>query len=87
MDIRLERFLVEQKQLPGISAKILELNPAHPIVLGLGELNESDKEEFERIAYLLLDQARIQAGEEIRDPAGFAKRLNSLLGERMGKAA
>jgi molecular chaperone HtpG len=33
MDIRMERFLVEQKQLGKVSAKILELNPNHPIIV------------------------------------------------------
>ncbi|CAN0601161.1 unnamed protein product, partial [Ectocarpus sp. 12 AP-2014] len=31
MDIRMERYLIEQKQLAGASAKILEINPNHKI--------------------------------------------------------
>ena len=35
MDMRFERFLIEQKQLVGEAAKILEINPAHPIIKAL----------------------------------------------------
>jgi molecular chaperone HtpG len=72
MDMRLERFLVEQKQLPSTSSKILEINPQHPIIRALAQ----DTPDFADIAWLLLDQARIVEGEEIRDPAAFARRLN-----------
>lgn len=40
MDIRLERFLIEQKQLPAAAAKILEINPDHPIIAALVKLND-----------------------------------------------
>ncbi|MDE3038889.1 MAG: molecular chaperone HtpG, partial [Pseudomonadota bacterium] len=35
MDVRLERFLVEQKQIAAASAKILEINSDHPIIRSL----------------------------------------------------
>src|SRR5690606_5087482 len=81
MDIRMERFLVENKQLPGISAKILEINPEHPIMCRLGEIAMTDgaTEQFHEAALLLLDQARLVEGEEIRHPAAFARRISALM--------
>lgn len=81
MDIRLERFLREQKQLATVSAKILELNPDHPIICRLAEkiLNPAADAEVEDIAWLLFDQARILEGEEISDPAAFTRRLSRFL--------
>lgn len=35
MTIRMEKYLFEQKQLPKMSAKILELNPHHPLVVSI----------------------------------------------------
>lgn len=81
MGIRMERFLVENKQLPGRSARILELNPAHAVVRRLVSLAEGEEvtDEFRDAAFLLLDQARIQEGETIRDPSGFARRMTALM--------
>ncbi|MBI1276369.1 molecular chaperone HtpG [bacterium] len=79
MDIRMERFLVEQKQLPGTSAKILEINPGHAVIKKVAGMIGSDG--FADAAHLLLDQARIVEGEEIRNPAAFARRLTVLMGK------
>ncbi|MDX1975100.1 MAG: molecular chaperone HtpG [Rickettsiales bacterium] len=76
MDLRLERFLIEQKQLQAASAKILEVNPDHAIIRML-----ADKEpaQMEDVVWLLFDQARILEGEEITDPAAFSRRLQQFV--------
>lgn len=81
MDIRLERFLVENKQLAAASAKILEINPAHPILRGLAAKVQANAQatDVEDVAWLLLDQARILEGEEVADPAAFTRRLSGLV--------
>jgi molecular chaperone HtpG len=79
MDIRMERFLVEQKQLPGTSAKILEINPGHAVIKKVAGMIGSDG--FADAAHLLLDQARIVEGEEVKNPAAFARRLTVLMGK------
>ena len=83
MDIRLERFLREQKQLSATYAKILEINPAHAVIASLArkvEAGANEKDATVRdIALLLLDQAKILEGEEIADPAGFSERINGFL--------
>lgn len=81
MDFRLERFLIEQKQLASASAKILEINPEHNIIRSLvAKLHDSTAaKDIEDVSWLLLDQARILEGEEISDPAGFMRRLQSFV--------
>lgn len=81
MDIRLERFLIEQKQLNSASAKILEINPEHPIIRSLvSKLTKSgSSQEIEDVTWMLFDQARILEGEEIIDPAAFTRRLQGLV--------
>lgn len=81
MDIRMERYLIEQKQLATASAKILEINPGHKIVMKIAnELAQKDKdEENKQLVHLLYDQACIIEGEPVSDVGAFSKRLNLLL--------
>jgi len=81
MDLRMERFLLEHKQLPKGAARILEINPDHKIIKGLARKvkEESQSEEIDQMVLLLLDQAKIQEGEPIKDPSAFSRRLSLLL--------
>lgn len=81
MDIRMERYLIEQKQLATTTAKILEINPNHKIIIKIGnEINDKAKDvENQQLAHLLYDQACIIEGEPVSDAAEFSKRLNVLL--------
>lgn len=81
MSMRMERFLVEHKQLPGASARIMEINPEHPIVVALAKRvkNGGKPQDIEDTARLLLDQARIIEGEELADPSAFTQRINALI--------
>ncbi len=78
IDLRMERFLVEHKQLRQKTAKILEINPHHPLVKTLAKLSAEapEGEEVRDISLLLLDQARIVEGEPIQDAAAFAARFS-----------
>lgn len=76
MDFRLERFLIEQKQIAAAAAKILEINPSHPIIKHLAEKSEGN---IEDVVWLLFDQARILEGEELTDPAAFTRRLQGFV--------
>jgi len=64
--------------------RILEINPEHPAVLALRKQMESDQERAAEMARLLYDQALIAEGLEIKDPAGFARRINALLESAAG---
>lgn len=84
MSMRMERFLIEHKQLPGASARILEVNPEHSIIKHLSKALKSGKkpQDIEDTAWLLLDQARIIEGEELSDPSAFTQRINALIAQK-----
>ncbi|NDB83488.1 MAG: molecular chaperone HtpG, partial [Alphaproteobacteria bacterium] len=79
MDIRMERFLVEQKQLHQSSSKILEVNLKHPILKKIASLQDIDNAKSQDLVWLLFDQACIIEGEPVKDVSGFSRRLNILL--------
>ena len=81
MDIRMERYLIEQKQLSSASAKILEINPNHHIIKKISqEIDDKNKDgQNKELVHLLYDQACIIEGEPVYDVSAFSKRLNSLL--------
>ena len=74
----LQRLLVQtgqnfmQREKP-----ILEINPSHPLILRVKD--ESNKVRFNHLANILLAQALLAEGEQLKDPAGFIKELNELL--------
>lgn len=56
----------------------LELNPAHPVVIGLEKARATDEPLAKQIAEQLYDNALISAGL-LEDPQAMLKRLNALL--------
>jgi molecular chaperone HtpG len=64
---------------PPPSKPILELNPDHALVRKLE--HETDGGRFERLTFLLFEQAVLAEGRQLDDPAAFVKRLNELLTE------
>jgi molecular chaperone HtpG len=56
---------------------ILEVNPAHPLLLRLA--GEMDEARFADLALLLLDQAHLAEGGQLEDPGAFVQRLNRVL--------
>lgn len=81
MDIRMERFLVENKQLPSVSAKILEVNPEHAVIKKLAaDLSAGGNEtKITDTIHLLFAEANIIEGEPVKDIKGFISRMNALL--------
>ena len=69
-----------QPDMPQIMP-ILEINPSHEIVLKL--IEKTKQKSFDNIALLLYEQALIQEGVKLEDPAGFVKRLNSVIAETL----
>jgi molecular chaperone HtpG len=59
------------------SVPILEINPEHTVVKSLN--NCPDDAMVETISWLLLDQAKIAEGIEIKDPVAFIQRLNTIM--------
>jgi molecular chaperone HtpG len=91
MDMHLERLLKQHRQLDTSAQRILEVNPTHPLIRRLTDLAARNgvSDGLEDVAWLLLDQARIVEGEQIPDPAAFARRLAVMLekGLLTGQAA
>ncbi len=81
MDIRMERFLIEQKQLKTASTKILELNLKHKIIKRIMQdiTQDHTDEQTERLVKMLFDEACIIEGEPVHDPRDFANRMNQCL--------
>ena len=82
MDLRLERLLRQHKQLQHAAKRILEINPAHPLIKALAAKAKAGgaAEEIEEVSRLLYDQARIAEGELPDDPVAFGQRLAAALG-------
>ncbi len=65
-----------QRDLPD-SKPILEVNPGHPIIVGLAE--RGDDALLDDASRLLLEQALLIEGVRPEDPIAFAKRLNRVM--------
>jgi molecular chaperone HtpG len=59
---------------------ILEINPDHAMIARL----KSEQAHFADWSNLLFDQALLAEGGQLEDPAGFVKRMNSLMLEMAG---
>ncbi|WP_341909897.1 molecular chaperone HtpG [Ferrovibrio terrae] len=77
MDLHLERLLRQHQKLEQISARILEINPTHPLIRALAARAQQPGavDALTDAAQLLLDQARLVEGEAPADPLLFAQRL------------
>ncbi|MDN0081506.1 molecular chaperone HtpG [Crenobacter sp. SG2305] len=78
MSAHLERLLKAAGQaLPKESRPTLEINPQHLLVKRLA--SEQDEARASDLAHVLFDQALLAEGGKLDDPAGFVKRINSLM--------
>ena len=69
-----------QMDMPDIKP-ILEINPEHDIVVKLK--SKTKQKSFDDIALLLYEQALIQEGVKLKDPAGFVERLNKVIADTL----
>jgi len=82
MSANLARILRAAGQKVPEAKPILEINPEHPLVLRL----RGEEARFADWSALLYEQALLAEGAALEDPAGFVKRMNSLLLEISSKA-
>ncbi|RPH66396.1 MAG: molecular chaperone HtpG [Burkholderiales bacterium] len=71
----LERLLKQAGQKAPPRKPILEINPRHPLLARV----RADGERIGDWSRLLLDQAVLAEGGQLDDPAGFVRRLNTML--------
>lgn len=81
MDIRMERFLADHKQLPKRAQKLVEINPAHQVITALAAQLAAHGLTTQSMdaLWLLFDQALIAEGEPVTDAAAFSRRLSGFL--------
>ena len=71
----LERLLKQSGQKAPPRQPILEINPKHPLVLGM----KKPQANVQDWSQLLFDQAQLAEGGQLADPAAFVRRMNQML--------
>lgn len=77
LGLQMRQILQATGQAVPESKPIFEINPAHPLVEKLDK--EYDESRFNDLTHVLFDQAALAAGNNLKDPASYVKRLNKLL--------
>ncbi|PHI96944.1 molecular chaperone HtpG [Parasaccharibacter apium] len=77
-DLAMQRLMRRSGQEMPALPPVLEINPRHPLIRALAERAEKGESVAEH-ARILLDLARVQEGEALPDPSGFARTLAGLL--------
>lgn len=77
LGLQMRQILEASGQKVPDSKPVFEFNPAHPLINKLD--NEADTDRFAELAHVLFDQAALAAGESLKDPAAYVRRLNKLL--------
>jgi molecular chaperone HtpG len=81
MDMHMERILKAHNQLDSMTAKVLEVNPSHPLMVKLAK-KAAEKGSVDTLSdsvWLVLDQAKILEGDPLDDASAFARRLASAM--------
>lgn len=79
MGLQMRQILEASGQKVPDSKPIFEFNPGHPLIEKLD--NEQSEDRFADFSHILFDQAALAAGDSLKDPAAYVRRLNKLLVE------
>lgn len=79
LGMQMRQILEASGQKVPDSKSIFEFNPAHPLIEKLD--GEQSEERFGDLSHILFDQAALAAGDSLKDPAAYVRRLNKLLVE------
>jgi molecular chaperone HtpG len=87
IDPNMEKLMKAMGQEVPASKRILEINPAHPVVEAMNSLLEAEGKDGRVGEYveLLYDQALLLEGSKPKDPSAFAKALTKLMVENSKK--
>ena len=77
MALHMQRLMKAAGHAVPAAAPILEINPAHPLLARFEA--EADATRCGDLAMLLFEQAQLAEGAALDDPAGFVRRMNTLL--------
>jgi molecular chaperone HtpG len=77
MGLQMRQILEASGQKVPDTKPIFEFNPSHPLIDKLD--HEPDEDRFGEFAHILFDQAALSAGDTLKDPAAYVRRLNKLL--------
>ncbi len=85
MNVRMERLLIEQKQLNRRTTKILEINPKHKIVQTIADAIKSctTGDRTADLVEIIFYEACLTEGEIIENPCDFVNKINKILSERL----
>ena len=79
MSGHMQRMLKAAGQQFAENKPILEINPGHDLIVALKA--DGAKDQIEQWSDMLLGQALLSEGEQLKDPAGFVKLVNQLLAQ------
>jgi len=77
LGLQMRQILEASGQKVPDSKPVFEFNPAHPLIGKLDQ--EGDAARFDDLSRVLFDQAALAAGDTLKDPAAYVRRLNKLL--------
>ncbi len=77
LGMQMRQILEASGQKVPDSKPVFEFNPGHPLIGKLDQ--EADAARFDDLSRVLFDQAALAAGDTLKDPAAYVRRLNKLL--------
>ncbi|MFI8717723.1 molecular chaperone HtpG [Stenotrophomonas sp. NPDC077464] len=77
LGLQMRQILEASGQKVPESKPVFEFNPGHPLIGKLDQ--EADAGRFGDLSRVLFDQAALAAGDTLKDPAAYVRRLNKLL--------
>jgi molecular chaperone HtpG len=77
-DLQVQRLMRRAGRSMMPARPVLEVNPRHRLIEGLSA-KQDNKDLVRDVAETLLDLAKVQEGEPLKDAAGFARRVSTLL--------
>jgi molecular chaperone HtpG len=85
MNVRMERLLIEQKQLNRRTSKILEVNPKHKIIQYISDAiaGKNTNEQTADLVEIIFHEACLTEGEIIENPCEFVSKINKVLSSKL----
>ena len=77
LGLQMRQILEASGQKVPDSKPVFEFNPGHPLIGKLDQ--EADSARFDDLSRVLFEQAALAAGDTLKDPAAYVRRLNKLL--------